>query len=151
MALAVAIAALVVSVASLGFTAYQWRHEGPFLAVELTRIEKLDSDGQLLLTAEVTSVGRIAAAVRHVGVTAMVIAPPDSTTDTSRHLALVKGELPARLEPSATMGAQFVVPYVEGQLRWYGFAMARAGGKFFRSKACWLDPPEPGHSYRILR
>jgi hypothetical protein len=43
--LAVAIAALVVSVTSLGFTAYQWRHEGPFLTVELTRIENHGTDG----------------------------------------------------------------------------------------------------------
>lgn len=119
MTLALAIAALVVSVISLAFTAYQWRRSGPQLAIE--QVDANFRDGKAFLTAEILSVGRIAATVSKVegwsGDKAEVevratggLALGIKSSRTGMQLVSASLNLPARLEPSDVLEVSFALP-----------------------------------------
>jgi hypothetical protein len=149
MTLAVAIAALVVSVISLWLTAWQFRRSGPVLAVTVINHEvRPEGHGTYLVSAEVTSVGRLAATVRRVE--ARAVSVPFLSGSQKFGPTKLSQELPAKLEPSQWLEVEFELPvgglkthlgtaWVSNDPNWDVVIRAQTGLRW--SKAAQVPPP----------
>jgi hypothetical protein len=134
MTLAVAVAALVLSVISLAFTAYQWRRSGPALVVKLMGLPIFG------LHVEVVSSGRLPVTVRMVQL--------ELTFSNGNHTYLpmdnFSHDLPATLAPTDVLVASLQPPSftrdglasLDGPYRNVESvtAMARSGMRWMRSQ-----------------
>jgi hypothetical protein len=141
MTTAIAVVALVLSVISIAFTAFQWRHSGPVLEVALVPPTP-GNPGRI--SAEVTSVGRMTATVRRVDV--LVMAEND-LVGWGGPVSLSQ-ELPAKLAPTDVLEAAFVFedPYKDETAAGYDprtviyvVVQALAGNRSFASSP-WTCP-----------
>jgi hypothetical protein len=150
MTLAVAIAALVVSVISLCLTAWQFQRSGTVLAVTVTDHKvPPEGHGAYLVSAEVTSEGRIDATVRRVE--ARVTPGPFVTGSQRFGPTKVSRELPARLKPSQWLEVEFELPiggmqtfgsgatlWRSNDPNWSGAIWAQTGRRWFHVR---VPPP----------
>jgi len=101
MTTAIAIVALVVSVAAVVFSTYQWRHSGPNLVVR--GYVDMDDLGREMVEAEIISTGRLAVTVTEV----LVDYRKDDGLYLRSNEVELESELPARLEPSDVIRASY--------------------------------------------
>ena len=121
MTLAIAIAALALSMVSLAFTVYQWQRSGPVLSVKVVEQRRiLGTGGKHVVIAEVMSVGRLPATVRKVETEISYTEygkfdswMGDQDISTVRRVfeaKVLSRPLPVRLEPSEVVEAEFELP-----------------------------------------
>ena len=133
MTLALAIAALALSVISLAFTFYQWRQSGPQLAIE--QVSTGLSGDSPVLTAEIVSVGRLSATVNKVEASFGDEAEKWVGTWTQTGMVLVSASpnLPAKLEPSEVLQVTFALPDKQ-KVDFFVWVTAKSGRQWAKTR-----------------
>jgi len=143
MTLALAIAALVLSVISLAFTGYQWRRSGPTLAIK--ELGSKRSGERMLLTAEIVSVGRLPATVRTVeGLTGDCNQSWSSQSWTGMPVESLSRTLPAKLEPSDVLEVGFALPLDLQNVDFSVWVRAQSGHQWVENRRQVKYSIEPG-------
>jgi hypothetical protein len=145
----IAVVALLLSMISLAFTAYQWMRSGPAVTVDLGGPDGFSEIRYgTTITTEVTSVGRMPATVRDVVLWAFPDAPDAGVMGVGLVPAKLSKKLPAKLEPTTVLEAEFKWPGTgewpehppeNAVLLW---ASVRVGGRQVQSRHVTIPVPD---------